>query len=133
MDEKDHTLAVANPADTLAVTITQKPRSYQYLWAIIIMILVGFVVVLSVMVSRQTQDNTWLITLIIGFLTTTTGSVLTYMKAQETHLSVNSRLDAWMKAAKELSREQGFQAGRSPEGVSLLPHEPAVPGDAPVP
>lgn len=40
---------------------------------------------------------------------------LTRKKIQEIHLMINSRLDAWIKAASGLARSEGFAAGQKEE------------------
>src|SRR5678816_4493850 len=40
-------------------------------------------------------------------------SLLAFMKAQETHLSVNSRLDAFMRNAEMVAHVQGMAEGRA--------------------
>lgn len=77
------------------------------------MMIIGVGGVVTISLARPNQDNTSIITTILGFLAPTTLSLLAFMKAQETHLSVNSRLDAFMRNAELAARVQGVIEGRS--------------------
>ncbi len=93
---------------------SQKPRaSWPYLLAIVFMAFLGTVAILILTKLRPAQDNSVLITAVIGFLGTMTGTILTFMKAQETHLSVNSRLDAFMASARQVGHLEGKEEGRA--------------------
>ena len=95
---------------------SQKPGSaWPYLIAIIFMAALGTMAILILTKLRPAQDNSVLITAVIGFLGTMTGTILTFMKAQETHLSVNSRLDAFMASAKQVGRWEGKKKDERPE------------------
>jgi hypothetical protein len=84
-----------------------------YIVAVVIMSLFGVVGILVLTIMRPTQDNTTLIALIVGFLTPTTVSLLALMKAQETHLSVNSRLDQFVASEKDASHAEGVLIGQA--------------------
>lgn len=58
-------------------------------------------------------DNTLVIGGMLGFLTSTTLSLMAFLKSQETHLAVNSRLDEFMRNAAFAARAQGQSEGRS--------------------
>jgi len=88
-------------------------HSSKYVAAVVIMALIGIVGILVVVGLRPAQDNTALITLIIGFLAPTTLSLLTFIKAEETHHSVNSRLDTLLAVERRASRAEGFEEGRT--------------------
>lgn len=97
-----------------------KPNgSRQYVWAVVIMALFGVVTILGIITLRPSQDNDMLIGSVIGFLMPTTVSLLALMKAQETHLSVNSRLDAFMKSAEDLGHAKGVTEGRAEKAAEL--------------
>jgi len=92
---------------------SRKPGdAWPYLLAIVFMAFLGTVAILVLTKLRPNQDNSVLITAVIGFLGTMTGTILTFMKAQETHLSVNSRLDAFMASAKQVGHLEGKEEGR---------------------
>ena len=92
----------------------------QYLIATIVVFSVGMLSVVLVTLLRVTEDNGILITAIIGFTGTTLGSVLAFMKSQETHASVNSRMDDFIKkfeassvAKQDLARSEGLAEGKT--------------------
>ena len=110
--------------------ISQAPPASHvpYVVAICVMALLGVVMVLGIQAMRPKDDNTALITMGIGFLATMTTSILALMKAQETHLSVNSRLDQFMKTAQAASLAEGILQGQSmtmqPRDNPTVPMEP---------
>jgi len=57
----------------------------------------------------------------LGFLSVLFLQALTWLKAQETHLSVNSRLDAFIAAQSAIARAQGVTEGRDDERASPRP------------
>lgn len=93
-------------------TIVPKPNNLSYVIAVVIMMGFGVMGIVAITLARPEADNTALIGAILGFLAPTTLSLLAFMKSQETHLSVNSRLDAFMSNAKLASRAQGLAEGR---------------------
>jgi hypothetical protein len=89
------------------------PNNTQYVYAVLLMAIFGVVAVTAITILRPGQDNTGVISTIVGLLAPTTLSLLAFMKAQETHLSVNSRLDQFIKNAELASRMQGVIDGRA--------------------
>ncbi len=89
------------------------PSNLQYLVAIVVMMLLGVGGIVGITILRPLGDNAPLITELLGFLTPTTLSLLAFMKAQETHLAVNSRLDEFMRNAAYAARAQGVTEGRA--------------------
>src|SRR3990167_10747566 len=96
-----------------AISIVPSPNNIPYVVAIIVMMGIAIVGVATITIFRPNQDNTVVIASIFGFLAPTTLSLLAFMKAQETHLSVNSRLDQFMKNAELAARAEGELAGRA--------------------
>lgn len=68
------------------------PKS-TYLVAIVVMSCLGVTATLSVFYLRPDKDNATLLASIGGFILPTTMALLAFMKAQETHTIVNSRMD----------------------------------------
>lgn len=68
--------------------------------------------VTGVAMAVPNQVNTTLVTFIAGFTLTGLASILSYLKSQETHLSVNSRLDEMVRNAKMVARMQGLAEGK---------------------
>ena len=91
---------VGTPADNL-----------QYVIAILVMALLGVVAVVGITLSRPHDDNSILITAVLGFLAPTTLSLLSFMKSEQTHISVNSRLDSFLKTAQAAALNQGVAQG----------------------
>jgi hypothetical protein len=94
-------------------TVVRPPNNVPYVVAVVVMMTLGVVGVVAVTIARPTTDNTLLIASILGFLAPTTLSLLAFMKSQETHLSVNSRLDAFMANARSAARAEGVNEGRT--------------------
>jgi hypothetical protein len=89
-----------------------KPASnVPYVIAVLFMAMLGVVAVLVLTALRPAADNTILIAAVIGFLTPSTLALFALMKAQETHLSVNSQLSAYLQEARDLARMQGKEEG----------------------
>jgi CHASE2 domain-containing sensor protein len=95
-----------------SVSIVQPPNNTPYIIAVVVMMAIGVLGVVIVTVMRSGQDNALVIGAILGFLGPTTLSLLAFMKAQETHLSVNSRLDAFMQNAILAAHAEGASEGR---------------------
>ena len=93
-------------------TIVPAPNNLPYIIAVVIMMFLGVTAISAIAILRADKDNTTLITTIVGFIAPTTLSLLAFMKAQETHLSVNSRLDAFIGNARLASHAQGLDEGR---------------------
>ena len=83
-----------------------------YLIAVIIMAILTTTTIIVLIMRRPDLDNTELITKVIGFSMPTTLSLLAYMKSQQTHLSVNSRLDDFIQNAQDSSLMRGIEQGR---------------------
>ncbi len=96
-----------------SVSIVPPPNNVPYIVAVVAMMALGVGGAVVVTLARPAQDNTVLIGIIFGFLAPTTLSLLAFMKAQETHLSVNSRLDAFMATARTAARAEGVLEGRT--------------------
>lgn len=91
----------------------QGASNWKYIIAVIVMVVIGVFGVLFITWLRPKEDNIALITLIIGLVAPTTLSLLSLMKSQETHLSVNSRLDQFMSNAEKASHAEGVLEGQA--------------------
>lgn len=112
--------------DASAVNIEQRQirpsqslGNTQYLIATVIMFGIGMFAVIGISISRPEQDNSIIITAILGFTGTTLGSILAFMKSQETHASVNGRMDDFIRKferqatiAEDKARLEGGISGR---------------------
>ena len=83
-----------------------------YLIAIVSMLLIGVVGIAAIVIARPDQDNTVLIATVFAFIGPTTLSLLAFMKSQETHLSVNSRLDGFIRNAEAAASAKGNLEGQ---------------------
>ena len=93
-------------------TVVPTPNNLPYVVAVALMAIVGVVAVTLLVVLRPEKDNGTIIATIVAMIAPTTLSLLAFMKAQETHLSVNSRLDAFMANAKLAAHAEGIAEGR---------------------
>ena len=103
--------------DLPALAAPKEPSNWPYLIAVILMALFGTIAVLILTALRPTQDNSMLITTVIGFLSTTTGVILTFMKAADTHDSVNGQLKQFLSTARQVAHFEGQAQGRA-EGLA---------------
>jgi hypothetical protein len=87
-------------------------KSSAYVVAVVIMMALGVSGATLIALFRHEPDNTMMIMHLFGFLTPTTVALLALMKSQETHLSVNSRMDELLKVSIGRAREQGRQDER---------------------
>lgn len=94
------------------------PNNTPYLVAVAFMGLLIVIAILLITFLRPDKDNTGLIATVISALVPTTAAILALMKAQETHLSVNSRLDAFMTTASAAARAEGKAEGLV-EGIAM--------------
>jgi len=82
-----------------------------YLVAVVSLFIAGLIALVAVVVFRPEQDNAVLIAVIMTGVTTSIASVLALRKSQETHLSVNSRLEQWIQTASGAAHAEGRLAG----------------------
>lgn len=92
----------------------------KYLIAIVSSLILGIGGVAVILAIRPDFDILVVGGIIFAFLTPTTTSILALMKtaetnaqARETHLSVNSRLDSFIKQAQLSARAEGVAEGQS--------------------
>jgi hypothetical protein len=70
---------------------------------------------------------------VFSVITPTTVALLAFLKAQETHLSVNSRLDAFMANAKLAAHAQGVTEGRLAGRLAADARTDQLAGNDPLP
>lgn len=80
--------------------------------AIVAVLLIGVAGVVVISVLRPDLDPLAVSAVIFGFLTPSTLSLMSYLKAQETHLAVNSRLEEFIRNATKAAQAVGQEAGR---------------------
>lgn len=98
--------------DPSVPAIKQVASNIPYLIAAVVMILISTIAVLVVVLFRPDKDNTAILTIIGGFTLSAIPSVLGMMKAQETHLSVNSQMEAFKAELVEMAKVKGELANR---------------------
>jgi hypothetical protein len=86
-----------------------------YVWAVVILTAVAAVLVLVIVWLRPKADALDVVAQVAKGLAPTVAGVMAYLKAQETHLSVNSRLDAFMRENAALARREGQIQGMADE------------------
>lgn len=95
-----------------------KASNIPYLISIVIMTMLGVASVIIIFILRPNQDNAPLYGAIASFVGPTTVALLAFLKTQETHLLVNSRMDEFKRQvadnatiATELARVRGIVEG----------------------
>lgn len=83
-----------------------------YLITVAVMFAVGALLVGLLAWVRPETDLLVIFGAVFGFVTPTTAAILAFQKSQETHLSVNSRLDGFIKNAQTAALAQGNIEGR---------------------
>jgi hypothetical protein len=86
-----------------------------YVWAVVILTAVAAVLVLVIVWLRPKADALDVVAQVAKGLAPTVAGVMAYLKAQETHLSVNSRLDAFMREHAALAHREGQIQGMADE------------------
>lgn len=89
----------------------QKASNTPYLVAVVVMVLIGVVVVMAIVLFRPAVDNSQLIATVLSIIVPTTAAILSLMKSQETHLTVNSQLAQWKLDFADLKRAEGERLG----------------------
>lgn len=78
-----------------------------YIVAMVVMALITIVAILLVTMMRPSSDNFQVLTMIIGFAGTITAAIMSMIKSQETHLTVNSQYTQWKKDFASFHRAEG--------------------------
>lgn len=94
-------------------TAMRASSNVPYLIAVVVMAVFAIAAISVISIIRPERDNSAMYVLILGFGTSTTAAILAFMKSQETHLSVNSRLDDFIRNADRSARAEGELAGRA--------------------
>ena len=95
--------------------VIPKTAMLPYIWAGIVMAALGGAFVLLILVIRPNADPLMVIAGVVAPLIPTLAAICALMKAQETHLSVNSRLTAFMQAATDAANVRGQLQGVASE------------------
>lgn len=97
----------------------QSKDTSRYLVTVIIVLVIGVVSFIITLWIRPDYDPLLVAGIIFAFLTPTTTSLLSFIKAEEantqaaeTHLSVNNHFDAQIRQAMLSARQEGLEEGR---------------------
>ncbi len=107
-------------------TVPPPVSTSTYVWAAVSVVLIGTLAIFGIFVVRPDRDNSAIITIIIAGIAPTAAAILGLMKAQETHLVVNSRFDKVIGAATAVAREEGAAAERARAAITGSSPVPAV-------
>jgi hypothetical protein len=100
-----------------------------YVVSAVVVVLISTLAIFGVIVLRPDKDNTGLIAIICGSIAPTSAAILALMKAQDTHLIVNSRFDKVIEATKAIARKEGVddERARGAAIATALATEPPKP------
>lgn len=82
-----------------------------YLLTIVAMTLTAFGLIMGIVYLRPESDILLVLGAVSAIIAPTTLSLLALMKSQETHLSVNSRLDSFIKSELKASKDAAILEG----------------------
>jgi hypothetical protein len=104
--------AMALPMIDRRAPLIPPPNNTYYLIAVVVMAVVGVVACVLIAVLRPDKDNAALITSVAGFIAPTTLSLLAFMKSNDTHLSVNGRLEKYLSSVRIAAHADGVRDGQ---------------------
>lgn len=91
--------------------IVAPTNNVPYIVAVVACVGLTIAAIVTITVMRPEQDNAIIIGQIVAAAGPVTLALLAFMKSQETHLSVNSRLEEFKKAIEESSALAGEKRG----------------------
>jgi len=89
-----------------------------FIFAVCVMIALGAALSIGIILLRPQADPLAVCASVFGLLSSTTLSLLAFMKSQQTHLSVNSRLDDFISTSSLAAHAEG-QAQGMKEGMAI--------------
>jgi hypothetical protein len=105
--------------DPDSVTLASTPSSaIPYVAAAVIVVMSGLVALLLLAELRPALDITIAAGVVSAFIVSITTGVLAFMKSQETHKTVNSRMDGMLAVVRELAHERGLKEGRETQATA---------------
>lgn len=97
----------------ISISDAVKPNNSKiYVLAVVAIVLISAASIVAVEWLNPDKDNSLIITAILGFITPTMASIFSFLKAQETHLMVNSRLTEFMQNSEKAALARGRDEGR---------------------
>lgn len=126
-------------ADNVEIEPRHTPPVH-YTSAAVIVILLAVILIGMILYLRPAYDPLLVITAVAGMFATLGTALASFMKAQETHLSVNSQLDAWkkefarmVKAETTVENTAAAEAGKSASLLTAAPRSARATDAPPVP
>jgi hypothetical protein len=83
----------------------------QYVVSALILFLLAALFIIAILYLRPALDPLLLITTVVGVFITIFTSVASFLKSQETHLTVNSQLSAWKAESTKTAHAEGYIQG----------------------
>lgn len=112
--------------DIIYSTPPPKQSLTPYLVVIFGMVFTAITGTVLVFIFRPAQDNTAIVASILGFVGSTLAALMAFMKTQETHLIVNSRMDEFKqelrmatRLATAAARAEGVTEGKQEADVRV--------------
>lgn len=93
-------------------SVVEPSSSAPFIWSIVVMATIVISGVVFLQTSHPEIDNTATMVQIFGFAGAIATGLFAAMKSAETHRSVNSRLDEWMRNAEMAAEAKGISEGR---------------------
>lgn len=95
--------------------VIKASSTLSYIVAALIMFLIAVILIGVILYLRPAYDPLVVISGVGAFMTAFMGIIATFIKSQETHLTVNSQLTAWKAEFKELQQSEGRAQGTKTE------------------
>lgn len=99
----------------VTINMVSPPSNTPYIVAVVTILAIAFALIFGILLIRPNVDPTILISLVLTSLAPTIAAVFALIKAQETHLAVNSRLDEWITTANKNAKNEGIAEGTKTE------------------
>lgn len=112
MKQPDSTDPLTDTGKHRRAAAIKNSMTRSYLISIVVMTMVAIGGVALITYLRPESDLVIVMAAVFGLIAPTTVSLLAFLKAQETHLSVNSRLDEFIRSETRAARSVGVQEGR---------------------
>jgi hypothetical protein len=83
----------------------------KYIWAFVVITLLSFALIILTLLVRPNYDPVDVIIQISKMMVPTMAGVAAYLKSEETHIMINSRLDEFIKNSNLVARAEGAAQG----------------------
>jgi Mn2+/Fe2+ NRAMP family transporter len=92
--------------------LASPPNNTPYILAVVVMVIAAIAGIAVILVLRPDSDPLVVSGVIAGIFTPTALSLMSFLKAQETHVLVNSRMSEAITDAAKAAYGEGMKAGR---------------------